>query len=48
MPLYRSMVQPHWEDNLQFWLLYLKKGIAELDKVQRRATKVIWGLEHFH
>lgn len=30
---------------VQFWLTHFKKGIAEMKKVQKRATKIIKGLE---
>lgn len=41
MPLY--IVYPH----LEFWLPQIKKNIVELEKVQRRATKIeSFGLEH--
>lgn len=40
MPLYRSMVEPHFEYSIEFWSLYLKIQIAELEKVRRRVTKI--------
>ncbi|EMP29703.1 hypothetical protein UY3_13161 [Chelonia mydas] len=33
---------------MQFWLPHLKKGILEIEKVQKRATKIIRGMEQFH
>src|SRR5688572_13267740 len=41
--LYKSLVRPQLEYCIQVWSLYLKQDMEKLEKVQRRATKMIWG-----
>ena len=44
--LYKAIVGPHLEYCIQAWSPYLRKNIDMLEKIQRRATKLIPGLRY--
>ena len=41
LPLYKYLVRPHLKHSVQFWSPHLRRDIDKMEKIQRRATKII-------
>ena len=45
LTLYRTLVRPHLEYSVQFWLPHYQKDVEALERVQKRFTRMLPGME---
>ena len=46
LKLYKALVRPHLEYAIPVWRPYLRKDIVMMEKVQRRMTRMIPGMQN--
>ncbi|KAK6186645.1 hypothetical protein SNE40_005932 [Patella caerulea] len=46
LQLYKSLIRPHLEYAVSVWHPFLKKEIIQIENVQRRASKLVLGLQN--
>ena len=46
LPLYKSLIRPILEYGSSIWSPILRTDLIEVEKVQKRATKLIWNIAH--
>ena len=46
LQLYKTLARPHLEYGVQFWSPHLRKDIVKMERIQRKATKMIPELRH--
>jgi len=45
LKLYKTLVRPHMKYCIQFWSSYYRKDIIKLERVQKRFTRMLSGLD---